>query len=95
MDEPNEPTKDATLVRGADGKLYLISKDLAPLELKGAVAEVTTAFLTTVERELTTRLGSELGDKLKELAERLGHSPAPFGQTHNVHVVFKDVVPRE
>jgi hypothetical protein len=82
MDETETPTREATLVRGADGELYLISKDCAPIKLEGELAEQTMNIVSKVEEELTKRVEVAL-------------TSTSFGGTHNVHVVFKDAVPRK
>ncbi len=80
MDQPgSQSPMDANLVRGADGRLYLLTKNNAPLELPAGLQCAVDEFVTDTER------------KLSELVSQ--NPPSPLGGTQHIHVLFPDVVP--
>ncbi len=77
---PEKKTQDkVTLVRGADGALYLLTEDKTPLKLKRSEEKQINEILEDTQKKLT---------KVVEGIER-----CDFGGTRVVHVIVPEVVP--
>lgn len=60
QETPESGGQENTIVRGADGSLYLLSKDKMPVKLSEKDTEALTRILKSAEEQLTQKIKEEI-----------------------------------
>lgn len=79
MDSSTQQQQEATLVRGADGELYLITKTEPPIKIKSESGG------EKIIGQLEECLSKHVQENHRE----------EFGGTRFIHLVFPEVVPKK